>query len=176
MAEATRVVVGVNGSLGGLAALHHGVEEARRRDALLVPVLAWTPPDGEAAYRHSPCPPMLREWEREAAGRLDTAFEQAFGGYPAGLRTRAVVARGPAGQILVSAADAPGDLLVVGAGRRGRVRRVLHGSVARYCLAHAACPVVAVPPSQLLSVLERAARDGMPMTLPDPALGARGGR
>ncbi len=41
------------------------------------------------------------------------------------------------------------DVLVVGAGRRRRLHRVLRPSVSRYCLAHTTCPVLAVPPSPL---------------------------
>ena len=41
------------------------------------------------------------------------------------------------------------DLLVVGAGRRGSLARVWGGKVTRYCLAHARCPVLAVPPPAL---------------------------
>ncbi len=55
---------------------------------------------------------------------------------------------------------------MVSAGRRGRLHRALHASVGRYCLAHAHCPVVAVPPSELLEALEQAALQGEPMTLP----------
>ncbi len=165
MAEATRVIVGVSGSLSSLAALHRAVGEARRRDALLVPVLAWTPVGGDGVYRRSPCPPLLKEWESAACRRLDTAFEQAFGGYPEGLRIHGQVVRGDAGQALVHCADRPDDLLVVGTGRRGRLRRLFHGAVSRYCLAHARCTVLAVPPSELLDTLERALRVGDPMTM-----------
>jgi hypothetical protein len=59
------------------------------------------------------------------------------------------VIRGPAGPVLVTAACEPGDLLVVGAGQRGPVRRWLGGRVARFCVARAACPVIAVPPADL---------------------------
>ncbi|MCM2424350.1 universal stress protein [Streptomyces sp. RKAG337] len=162
MAEATRIIVGVSGSLSSLAALHRGVAEARRHDALLVPVLAWAPVGGEIAYRRTPCPPLLKEWERAAGKRLDAAFEQALGGYPNGLRIRPLVVRAAPGQALVQIADQPDDLLVVSAGRRGPLNRMFHGSVARYCLAHAKCPVIAVPPSDLLETLERAGRHGLP--------------
>ena len=60
-----------------------------------------------------------------------------------------MVIRGPAGPVLVDAADRPDDLLVVGTGRRG-LRRWIRRSVSRYCLAHAHCPVVAIPPSDLM--------------------------
>jgi nucleotide-binding universal stress UspA family protein len=39
---------------------------------------------------------------------------------------------------------AAGDLIVVGRGEPG-LRRVLHGSVGRYCRTHSPCPVVVVP-------------------------------
>jgi hypothetical protein len=56
--------------------------------------------------------------------------------------------------VLVDHADRPDDLLVVGTGRRGGLRR-LRRSVGRYCLAHARCPVIAVPPSDLMEEASR---------------------
>jgi nucleotide-binding universal stress UspA family protein len=51
---------------------------------------------------------------------------------------------GPAGHAIVDAAQ-DARLLVLGTrGHRG-LERLLVGSVSHYCLAHAACPVVAVP-------------------------------
>jgi nucleotide-binding universal stress UspA family protein len=168
VAESVRVVVGVSGSLSSLVALHRAVGEARRLDAVLVPVLVWHPVGGEVAYRSHPCPPLLEVWERAARRRLDTAFEQCFGGYPEGLRVRPTLVRderpGPA---LVRVAERRGDVLVVSTGRQGRLARLFHGSVSRYCLAHAHCPVTAVPPSELQHALETAARTGEPMTLPN---------
>ncbi|QMU77718.1 universal stress protein [Streptacidiphilus sp. PB12-B1b] len=167
MAESARVVVGVSGSLSSLAALHRAVAEARQRDAVLVPVLAWHAVGGETAYRTAPCPQLLTVWEEAARRRLDTAFEQAFGGFPAGVRVLPLLVRDEnPGRALVRTADRPDDLLVVSTGRQGRLRRILHGSVSRYCLAHARCTVAAVPPSELLEALERAADSGEPMTLP----------
>ncbi|MEV4613219.1 universal stress protein [Kitasatospora sp. NPDC049258] len=148
MAEDTRVIVGVSGSSGNAAALRHAVAEAERRDAVLVPVIAWTPPGGEAAYRNRPCPPLAKLWEQAAADRLDAAVARALGGYPAGLRTEPVVIRGEVGPALVEIADRPDDLLVVGTGRRGSLRRLLHATVGRHCVARAACTVVAVPPTE----------------------------
>jgi hypothetical protein len=57
--------------------------------------------------------------------------------------------RGEPGPALVDAASFTGDLLVVGAGRRGWMARIWHGRVSRYCLTHALCPVVTVPPPAL---------------------------
>jgi nucleotide-binding universal stress UspA family protein len=169
MAENVRIVVGVSGSLSSLAALHHAVDEARRLDGGLVPVLAWCPVGGESADLSHPSPPLptVREQEQAARKRLHTAFEQCFGGYPEGLRIQPAVVRDEQpGRALVRMADRPGDVLVVSTGRQGRLPRLLHGSVSRYCLAHARCAVTAVPPSELVDGLEAAARRGEPMTLP----------
>jgi nucleotide-binding universal stress UspA family protein len=152
-----RVVVGVSGSLGSLTALHRAAAEARRTGAVLVAVLAWEPPGGEFAYRRSPYPPLLSEWQDRARRQLIGALESAFGGLPADLPMRALVVRGPAGWALTHVADRPDDLLVLGAGRRGRrgrLRRLLSPSVARHCLVHAVCPVLAVPRSPLHEVFE----------------------
>ena len=43
--------------------------------------------------------------------------------------------------------------LVVGAGRRGAMGRLAFSKVSRYCLAHAQCPVVAIPPPALVGEL-----------------------
>lgn len=47
---------------------------------------------------------------------------------------------------------------MVGTGSRTALRRLVRPSVARYCLAHAACPVMAVPPSPLQAELDTAHR------------------
>ncbi|KJS53450.1 universal stress protein [Streptomyces rubellomurinus] len=153
MSGDARVIVGVSGSLHSLTALHRAAEEARARQALLVPVLAWTPVGGERSYRARPCPPLLRAWQDAAEARLESALGQAFGGLPIGLSVRPLVMRGEAGPVLTELADRPGDLLVVSAGQhasvRGRLRRLVRGSVARHCLDHARCGVLVVPPSGL---------------------------
>jgi nucleotide-binding universal stress UspA family protein len=150
MAENVRVIVGVNGSLSSLEALRTAVDEARRVQAELVAVLAWTPVGGEAGYRRAPCPDLLALWERQACARLRNSFAEAFGGFPGGLRVRPLVVRAAPGQALVSIADRAGDLLVVGAGERGWPARWFHGGTSRYCLARAGCRVLAVPPPALL--------------------------
>ncbi|MEU9073714.1 universal stress protein [Kitasatospora sp. NPDC004745] len=153
MSDGARVIVGVSGSLHSLTALHRAAEEARARQAVLVPVFAWTPVGGERNYRAQPCPPLLRAWEEAARTRLDRALDQAFGGLPVGVRVEPLVLRGEAGPTLTALADRPDDLLVISTGRqgaaRGTLRRLLRGSVTRHCLSRARCSVLAVPPSTL---------------------------
>jgi nucleotide-binding universal stress UspA family protein len=144
-----RVVVGVCGSAGSLQALRFAAELARNEDAELVPVLAWTPPGGEMADRRSPCPPLREIWKQAAWDRLWKAIDMAIGGPPTALEFSPAVIRGEAGLVLTDVAGRPGDVLVIGAGRHGALRRLLASKVSRYCLGHAVCPMIAVPPAKL---------------------------
>ncbi|MGD3109885.1 universal stress protein [Streptomyces sp. YGL11-2] len=144
-----RVVAGVSGSLGSLTALHRAASEARATGATLWAVLAWEPPGGDIAHRGGPSPEPLAAWRRMAVDRLADALDTAFGSAGPGVPLERLVVQGKPGGVLLEAADRPHDLLVVGAGARGRIRRALWPSVARYCLARACCPVLAVPPSPL---------------------------
>ncbi|WP_031164844.1 universal stress protein [Streptomyces durhamensis] len=152
--SAARVVVGVSGSLDGAAVLSRAAAEAGRRGAELWPVLAWEPPEGDPAARRFPsATALVPEWERLARERLVGALHGVFGGTDTGLPGQALVVRGAPGPALVRTAGREDDVLVVGAGRRGRWHRALWPSVGRYCLAHAMCPVLAVPPSPLRAEL-----------------------
>jgi|SRR5215472_1053186 len=148
-----RVIAGVSGSLRSLGALRAAVQEARSVDAVLLPVLAWAPPGGELAYLRAPCPWLLGRWEQEAHQRLRRAFEDAFGGLPADIVVHPMVVRAAPGPLLVELADRRDDVLVVGCGGWNRLASIFHGSVARYCMAHARCPVMAVPPPDLITHL-----------------------
>jgi nucleotide-binding universal stress UspA family protein len=145
-----RIVVGVDGSLGSLQALRYATAEARQRDVPLLPVIAWVPPGGDLAERRHSSPYLRKIWREAAWERLRTAFDDGLGGFPADLRVEPHVERGETGVVLVDIANQPEDLLVVGTGRRGAFGRMVRRSVARYCLAHARCPVLAVPPSALM--------------------------
>ena len=149
MSGARRVIVGASGSPGSLRALRHAEDLARHGVATLIPVLAWTPPGGDLAARRQPYPALVDVWQESAWQRLWAALEAAWGEIPADLAVQPVVRRGPPGQVLVDIADSPDDLLVVGAGRRGALARLYGARVSRYCLAHARCPVIAVPPGAL---------------------------
>jgi nucleotide-binding universal stress UspA family protein len=162
-----RILVGVHGSLGSLQALRYATQEARKREARLVPIIAWVPPGGDLAERRQPVYSLRQIWRDAALGRLAGAFDQGLGGLPADLVVEPRVIRGPAGPVLAETADRPDDLLVVGTGRRG-VLRWLRRSVSRYCLAHARCPVIAIPPSDLMDQASRGLhlwphKDGSPV-------------
>ncbi|GAA3775545.1 universal stress protein [Streptomyces chiangmaiensis] len=154
-----RVVVGVSGSSGSITALRRAVQEARRIDAELWAVSAWDVPGGTITAEDNPAPPLLVEQrERRAFLELFDVIDRLFGDDGPGVPVHLVAGRGSAGRVLVQVADRESDVLVVGAGRRGRVRRVFGRPVSRYCLAHAVCPVLAVPPSALEAALAAARR------------------
>jgi nucleotide-binding universal stress UspA family protein len=67
------------------------------------------------------------------------------------------------GRVVVGVGCSPGSLeaLRYALGRARRLEATpapLHASIARYCLAHAVCPVLAVPPPSLQAELSSARR------------------
>jgi len=153
-----RIVVGVHGSLGSLQALRYAADEARWRDVPLAPVIAWLPPGGDLAERGSPSPYLRRVWAQAAWQRLWTAFDAGLGGVPDDLRVQPLVVRGETGPVLVDVASSPEDLLIIGTGRRSLPGRLLRHKAGRYCLVHASCPVLIVPPSALVEELSHGLR------------------
>lgn len=128
-----RVVVGVSGTLGNLAALHAAAALARRCDAELVAVHAGASPDV-----------------------VERAVRAAFGGPPAGVTLKPINVAGAAPDALVRIAGRDGDVLVVGSGRPRPLRR-RPSRVSRYCVTHASCVVLTVPPPPLIRELGRRA-------------------
>jgi nucleotide-binding universal stress UspA family protein len=147
--QVNRVVVGVSGSAGSLVALRYACDLAQDHNGGLMPVLAWTPPGGEVADRRYPCAELRARWTARAWQRLAEAIDLGIGGPPAALRFEPQVARGEAGEVLTRIARQSGDVLIIGTGRHGAVRRLAACRVARYCLGHSVCPVIAVPPTEL---------------------------
>ena len=150
MPTVRRIIVGVHGSLGSLQALRFAAEEARQRNVPLLAITAWIPPGGDMAERRHSSPYLRKIWREAAWERLWAAFDAGLGGVPADLHVETQAVRGDTGPELVDVASQPDDLLIIGTGRRVRFGRMMRRSVSRYCLAHARCPVLAVPPSALM--------------------------
>jgi len=143
------IIVGASGSPGSLRALRYAQHLARDYDATLVPVLAWLPPCGDLADRRTPNQELRHLWAQDAHQKLEDTLNLAWGTLPTDLPVQPLIRRGKPGPLLADAACRPGDLLLVGAGRRGAVAPTVGGRVSRYCLAHAPCPVLALPPTPL---------------------------
>jgi nucleotide-binding universal stress UspA family protein len=141
-----RVIVGTSGSPGSLRALRYAEVLARAHQATLLPVIAWAPPGGDRGGRCQPSGYLRQVWQDLACQRLRDALVAVWGEVPDDPRVEPHVERGAAGWVLVSLARRPGDVLVVGAGRRGALARLAPCTVSRYCAAHAQCPVILVPP------------------------------
>ncbi|WP_436656476.1 universal stress protein [Micromonospora sp. URMC 103] len=141
LSPAPRVIVGVDRSFAGLAALRTAVRLARRDGAYLHAVRAWT---FVPVWRPGTMPWLWQEdLARAARAYVREAFDAALGGVPHDVPVRLVAEQGYAGQVLVDHACRANDLLVVGSPRRGRFGG--GGHVTRYCVTRAVVPVVAVP-------------------------------
>jgi nucleotide-binding universal stress UspA family protein len=148
MSEETNplVVVGVDGSDNGDAALRYALHEVVRRGGRLRAVSAWERPELTLSEFYGL--PMHDEDKIQAAHEQDTrrrveqmmAADPDLGDIP--LEVRAQVGR-PA-DVLVEAARGA-DLLVVGHRGRGGLRSAVLGSVGLSCVLHAPCPVLVVP-------------------------------
>jgi nucleotide-binding universal stress UspA family protein len=151
----TRLVAGVSGSPGSLAALRYAEYLAAAHGAVLVPVLAWEPPGGDRAARAQPAAGLMQAWREMACQRLDDALAAVWGGSPPEPGVQPHVERGSPGWVLVNIAGHPGDVLVIGAGHGSPARRAARCRVVRYCVARAHCPVVLVPPPELAADIGR---------------------
>ena len=158
MSRIDRIVAGVSGSPGNLPALRYAADLARACDAELLFVHAWVLSGPEFLALQFHVDPLVAQWRDDARQRLWRALDMAFGGLPADIAAEPLITRGNPGPVLVSTAGQDGATLVVGAGRRGVVARLRHGQVGRYCLAHASCPVIAVPAPALDRANARAFR------------------
>ncbi len=134
------VVVGVDGSDGGRAALDFAVREAHMRGAVLRAVLAWQP--DTMAYSGGAWGPMIDPTGLEEGARaaLDAAVDEVDG---ATVPIERVLATGRAAQVLVEESGGA-ELLVVGSRGHGGFAGLLLGSVSQQCAQHALCPVAIV--------------------------------
>jgi nucleotide-binding universal stress UspA family protein len=153
-AAGSRVVVGIDDSPAGLAALRWAIGFARSRGARLVAVRAWAlglpRHGGLRRYRsHTPVVIAFHGAEPVHAARslIKRAFREAA---PDALGDDVDVTietpEGNPGPVLTQIASGNNDVLVVGTTPGPSLKRAVHGSVSAYCTAHAHCPVTVVTP------------------------------
>ncbi len=111
-------------------------------------------PGTERPWAHSTANEVWEGRREEAQRTIDGALDDAMGGPPDDVFLRMVTLDGRPARALVGFAGKDDDLLVVGASRP-RLRRPFHPSVGRYCMAHATCPVLVVPPHEVAQELTR---------------------
>jgi nucleotide-binding universal stress UspA family protein len=134
------IVVGVDGTSAGQAALAFAMREAAVRGSALEVVTTW---QWNVAYY-----PSLGEKPADVRSRAQDIQYAAISVALAHTAAPPVISRrvveGEAGPVLIDVArDA--DYLVVGTEHKNAMSRVILGSVSLYCMRHAACPVVVVP-------------------------------
>lgn len=159
ISHAPRVIVGISRSQASWWALAWATGEARRRGARLLLVHVFRPHAFSAAEAGDCFGGVLDDPDgdrlREGHMLILAAIGQAVGKMPRGIDCERSVVPGRTAAELARLAHG-GDVLVLGARRRGWLRRHAPGSVARACARRADCPVVIVPepsPSTLTSEL-----------------------
>ncbi|WP_454041516.1 universal stress protein [Cellulosimicrobium sp. Marseille-Q8652] len=154
------VIVGVDGSEGSDEALDWALREAATRIARLTAVLAWDPgrhagrddtgDDDERGARRRDAVAGWVEAARERTGLgaqdVEVVATEVRGNAATSLLALAEGESGPEGDVDGDggAEDGPADLLVVGRCGRGRVSRMVLGSVPSAVLQHATVPVAVV--------------------------------
>jgi nucleotide-binding universal stress UspA family protein len=149
--EGGRVVVGVDDSPAGLAALRWAVRVARSHRAQLVAVRVW----GLGMRRHGGhrgpgnghghvVLAFAGAQQRKVAAHLTEQTLRAAGGVPGDLDLIIETPEGNPGPVLTRIATEAGDVLVVGSRRGHRLEHAVHGSVSTYCARHSLCPVTVV--------------------------------
>ena len=142
------LVVGVDGTEAGVAALRWAVEQSRATGARVRAIAVTEPPPmvagGPEVGGGLLAQPVLAEEQLDAAA--DAWLTEAIGALPAdaGQSVDRLTLRGDAATELLEAAH-DADLLVLGNHRRGGLAGALAGSVAQRCAHHATCPLVLVP-------------------------------
>jgi nucleotide-binding universal stress UspA family protein len=130
------IVVGVDGSDHGNAALHWAVKEAQVHQSEIVTVFAW----------QLPFIGMPGAFDRDEVEGLCKAFleETVAAVVPgAGVPITKLVAQGDVSASLIEASKGA-DMLVLGSRGRGGFAGLKLGSVSQECVQHAACPVVII--------------------------------
>ncbi len=136
-----RIVAGVDGSAGSIAALRLAQRIATATGAHVDAVAGWGVPTALAV----PYALGTVDFEIGARAVLNDALVKAFGeGTPDNVVARLI--QGSVRQVLLEASDGA-DMLVVGRRGRGGFAGLLLGSVSQACVAHARCPVLITNPT-----------------------------
>lgn len=121
-----QIVVGVDGSRFGVEALRWALAEAEHRDC---GVLALAVGQGDP--------------DQVAEDQLTGTVRAVRGAQDSPRLTARAVSGGVADTLCAASTDA--QLLVLGSHGHGPLVEAMLGSVARYCIHHASCPVVVIP-------------------------------
>ncbi|MGW5718572.1 universal stress protein [Amycolatopsis sp. NPDC003865] len=135
------IVVGVDHSAVSVAALRWAAAEAAQSGREVVALRAWTfEPVYDLGAAVAGTPQTVAERERQ---QLDDVVGEVRAEHP-GVAIRAELAEHSA-TVALEEASKTAAMLVLGSHGRGRLLKLLVGSVAEHCLREASCPVVVIP-------------------------------
>jgi nucleotide-binding universal stress UspA family protein len=132
-----RIVVGVDGSAGSLAAVEWAARQSELTGAVLEVVMTWEWP---VSYGWSLPIPSGYDPKHDAEKALDEALQPVRAAHPA-ITIKSAALEGHPAPLLVKASKGA-DLLVVGSRGHGEFAGMLVGSVSEHCVANASCPVL----------------------------------
>lgn len=135
--EASRIVVGVDGSPESVLALKWAQTLAHALDATITAVTAWHMETVFGSY-------IVPDWDPDEGARqiLKDAVQEAFGGNPPE-GFSGVCIRGTPAKVLMEHSKSA-QMLIVGSRGHGGFAGMLLGSVSSACAEHAGCPVLVV--------------------------------
>lgn len=135
------IVVGVDHSAVSVAALRWAVSEAAVSGRRVVALRAWSfEPVYDLGAAVAGTPQTVADRERQ---QLDEVVGEVRAEHP-GVTVRAELVEHSAA-VALEEASKTAALLVLGSHGRGRLLKLLVGSVAQHCLREASCPVVVIP-------------------------------
>ncbi|MEU4248115.1 universal stress protein [Amycolatopsis sp. NPDC026612] len=135
------IVVGVDHSAVSVAALRWAVSEAAHSGRQVVALRAWSfEPVADLGAAVAGSPETVADRERR---QLEEVVGEVRAEHP-GVAVRAELAEHSA-PVALEEASKTAAMLVLGSHGRGRLLKLLVGSVAEHCLREASCPVVVIP-------------------------------
>ena len=141
--DASRIVVGVDGSAASRAAFRWAVRQAELTGATVQVIAAWQYPAATGGYAWAPVAVMDGTDLQEAAEKTLADEVSEVVGARTGIKVQPQAVEGNPAQVLLEAASGA-DLLVVGSRGHGGFASALLGSVSQHCVHHANCPVVII--------------------------------
>jgi nucleotide-binding universal stress UspA family protein len=133
-----KIVVGYDGSDDSELALSWAIRTAKGSRAAIEVVNALPAPPWELAYTTEDA-----VTQRDKASKLVAAATRRV--EASGIPVNTEIARAPAAEALIAAAD-DADMIVVGSRGHARLVELMIGSVSQHAARHARCPVVVVRP------------------------------
>ena len=137
------IVVGIDGSEGGNAALEFAAHEAAAHQARLRVITAWQIPNAVYAGGFMPPANLNDAAQQDAEARVKEAADRAAELEPSVYCEHEAIQGHPAEVLTNESRDA--SLVVVGSRGRGEFASLLLGSICHQVAQHARCAVVIVP-------------------------------